>query len=81
MTKTELIEAIAKDTNLSKSDASKALNSLIDNITKTVKKGKSVTITGFGSFSRTKRKARTGRNPQTGEELILDARRVVTFKP
>ncbi|MEE9504839.1 MAG: HU family DNA-binding protein, partial [Thermodesulfobacteriota bacterium] len=60
--------------------AGKALNSVIDGITKALKKGDSVTLVGFGTFSVSKRKARKGRNPQTGKEIKIPARKVAKFK-
>jgi DNA-binding protein HU-beta len=81
MTKADLIENMAKDAAISKAAASKALNSFTDNVSKTLKKkdGK-VTIVGFGTFSKIRRKARKGRNPQTGEEIKIKARNAVKFK-
>ncbi len=79
MTKAELIEAMAKDADISKAAAGKALNSLVDNVTKAVKKGKKVTLVGFGTFSVTKRKARTGRNPRTGEAIKIKASKAPKF--
>ena len=80
MTKAELIEAMAKDAGISKVKASEALNSLITGITQELKKkdGK-VTLVGFGTFSTAKRKARTGRNPQTGKPIKIAAKTVVKF--
>ena len=80
MNKADLIEAIAKDVDLSKADAGKALDSLTKRITQSLKKGENVTLVGFGTFSVSKRKARTGRNPQTGEPIKISARKVVRFK-
>jgi len=82
MTKTELVEKIAKDSDLSKAAAAKAVNSFLGNITKELKKknGK-VTLVGFGTFSKVRRKARTGRNPQTGEAIKIKASNSVRFKP
>ncbi len=80
MTKTELIDKISSDTNLSKADASITLNSVIDNISKALKKGDSVTIVGFGTFDVAKRKARKGRNPQTGETIKIPAMKVPKFR-
>lgn len=81
MTKAELIDQIAQDAGISKTVAGTALESLIDGITKALKKkdGK-VTLTGFGTFSKSRRKARTGRNPQTGESIKIKAANVVKFK-
>ncbi len=81
MNKADLIEAIAKDVDLSKADAGKALDSLTRRITQSLKKGENVTLVGFGTFSVTKRKARTGRNPQTGETIKIKAKKVAKFKP
>ena len=82
MTKAELIEKMAKEADISKVAAGKALDSFVDGITKTLKKkdGK-VTLVGFGTFQKSRRKARKGRNPQTGEMLKIKARNVVKFKP
>jgi DNA-binding protein HU-beta len=79
MTKEELIERISKEVSLSKADAGRALNAIIDNITKALKKGDKVALVGFGSFSVSKRKARTGRNPQTGATIKIAARKVPKF--
>lgn len=79
MNKTELIDAIAKDANLSKADAGKALNALTNAVTAALKKGDSVTLIGFGTFKVTKRAARTGRNPQTGKEIKIAARKAPGF--
>ncbi|MGA9538198.1 MAG: HU family DNA-binding protein [Desulfobacterales bacterium] len=82
MTKAELIEKMAKEADISKVAAGKALDSFVDGVTKTLKKkdGK-VTLVGFGTFQKSRRKARKGRNPQTGEMLKIKARNVVKFKP
>jgi DNA-binding protein HU-beta len=79
MTKAELVEKMAKDADISKAAAGKALDSLIDAIVKTVKKGNKVALVGFGTFSVSKRKARTGRNPQTGATIKIAARKVPKF--
>ncbi|MBD3419826.1 MAG: DNA-binding protein [Chitinivibrionales bacterium] len=79
MNKGELIAAVAKDTGLSKAASEEAVNSVLENIKKSTKKG--VQLIGFGSFSVAKRKARTGRNPQTGETIKIKASKVVKFKP
>lgn len=79
MNKTELIDAIAKEANLSKADAGKALNAITDSISKALKKGDSVTLIGFGTFKVTNRAARTGRNPQTGKEIKIAARKAPGF--
>ncbi|MBW1824139.1 MAG: HU family DNA-binding protein [Deltaproteobacteria bacterium] len=80
MTKADLISRMAKDAKITKVAAGKALNSVIDGITKALKKGDSVTLVGFGTFSVSKRKARKGRNPQTGKEIKIPARKVAKFK-
>ncbi len=80
MNKQELIAKIVKDTGTSKATAGKALASVIDGITKTLKKGGSVSLVGFGTFSTSQRKARTARNPQTGAAIKIAKRRVPKFK-
>lgn len=80
MKKTELIAAIADHADMSKTDASKALESFIATVTKALKKDDSVTIVGFGTFEVRKRKARTGRNPKTGAALKIKASKVPAFK-
>lgn len=80
MNKGELIDAIAKDAKLTKVDAGNALNAFISNVSKSLKKGDSVQLIGFGTFSVSKRSARTGRNPQTGKEIKIAAKKVVKFK-
>lgn len=81
MTKSELVEKMAADAKISKSAAGAALESFMINVTKALKKknGK-VTLVGFGTFAKVRRKARKGRNPQTGEPIKIKARNVVTFK-
>ena len=79
MNKQELIVKIAKDTGSSKAGAAAAVESLIDGITKTLKKGDSITFVGFGTFKTSQRKARTARNPQTGATIKIPKRRVVRF--
>ena len=80
MTKAELIGWVAKDCKISKAVAEKALNSVTYNITKVLKKKDKLTLTGFGTFSVSKRKARVGRNPQTGAEITIKACTVPKFK-
>jgi len=82
MTKAELVEKAAKDAKVSKVAAATALNSFMDSVTKALKKknGK-VTLVGFGTFSKARRKARKGRNPQTGEPIKIKACNVVKFRP
>jgi DNA-binding protein HU-beta len=81
MTKAELVEKMAKDAGITKAAAGATLNSFVDGITKALKKkdGK-VTLVGFGTFSKIRRKARKGRNPQTGEPIKIKATNVVKFK-
>jgi len=79
VTKGDLIEAVAKGADISKKAAGDALNSVIDTITKKLKAGKKVAIPGFGTFQTRKRKARTGRNPQTGESIKIKAAKVPAF--
>ena len=80
MNKAELIDAMAKDANLSKADAKRALESLTGNVTKALKKGDKVALIGFGTFSISARSARTGRNPQTGATIKIAAKKVAKFK-
>ena len=80
MNKQDLIAKIVKDTGITKAAAAGAVDSLIDGVAKALKKGDAITFVGFGTFSTTKRKARTGRNPQTGASVKIPARRVVRFK-
>jgi DNA-binding protein HU-beta len=80
MNKAELIDAIADSADLSKAAAGRALDSAIGTITKALKKGDTVTLVGFGTFSVRKRSARTGRNPRTGEEIKIKASKVPGFK-
>ena len=82
MTKAELIEKMAKDAGVSKVAAGKALDSFCDGVTKALKKknGK-ITLVGFGTFQKVRRKARKGRNPQTGEAIKIKAKNVVKSKP
>ena len=82
MTKAELIEKMAVDAGITKTAAGHALQSMIDGITQELKKkdGK-VTLVGFGTLKKVRRKACTGRNPQTGESVKIKAHNVVTFKP
>ena len=80
MNKAELTEAIASSAKLSKADAKKALEAVITATTKSLSKGDRVSLVGFGSFSVSKRAARKGRNPQTGKEINIPAKKVVKFK-
>ena len=79
MTKVELVDKMAKDAKVTKAAAGKALDSLVDGVKKALKKGDKVTLIGFGTFSVTQRKARKGRNPQTGKEIKIAARKAPKF--
>ena len=81
MNKTELIEHMSAKSDISKAAAGRALASMIEAVTKTLKKGGTVSLVGFGSFSVTKRKARTGRNPKTGAALKIKASKAPRFRP
>ena len=80
MNKAELIDAIATSADLSKASAARALDSALEAITKTLKKGDGITLVGFGSFMVRKRAARMGRNPRTGEAIKIKASKVPAFK-
>ncbi len=81
MNKSELIEHIAQQSDISKAAASRSLEALIGAVKTTLKKGGSVTITGFGTFTAPKRAARTGRNPRTGAAIKIKAAKVPKFRP
>ncbi len=80
MNKSDLINKMAADANITKVQASAALNSFINATTSTLKKDDKLILVGFGTFSVTKRAARSGRNPRTGTEIKIDAKKVVKFK-
>lgn len=80
MNKSELVEAVATSTGGSKADAQRNVDAVLDAITKSLKKGDRVALTGFGSFEVRKRAARTARNPQTGEPIKIKAAKVPAFK-
>jgi len=80
MTKAELIASIGKEAKVSKASAEKTLNAFTNTVMKALKKGDKLTLTGFGTFSVAKRRARMGRNPQTGKEIKIPATRVAKFK-
>jgi DNA-binding protein HU-beta len=80
MNKQDLIESIAKSADISKAAAGRALDAAVGAVRSSLKKGQSVTIVGFGTFSVGKRAARTGRNPRTGAEIRIRAAKVVKFK-
>lgn len=80
MNKAELIDAIAAESGLSKADAKKALDAFVSTTATALKNGDRISLVGFGSFSVSQRAARTGRNPQTGKEIKIEAKNVVRFK-
>ena len=80
MTKGELIASIGKEAKISKASAEKAVNAFTNMVTKALKKGDKLALTGFGTFSVAKRRARAGRNPRTGKEIKIPAMRVAKFK-
>ncbi|MGB8703644.1 MAG: HU family DNA-binding protein [Gillisia sp.] len=80
MNKTDLIDAMAEHAGVSKAAAKKALESFLENVEKSLKKGDRVSLVGFGSWSVSKRAAREGRNPQTGKTIKIAAKNVVKFK-
>ncbi|MBC8271863.1 HU family DNA-binding protein [Pseudomonadales bacterium] len=80
MNKQELIENIAESADITKAAAGRALDSMIDSVTGALKEGDSVVLVGFGTFTVRDRAARTGRNPQTGEEIQIAAAKVPAFK-
>jgi len=79
MNKSELIDAVASKTDLSKADAGRALDAIVESITETLSKGDKVTLIGFGTFGVSERSARTGRNPQTGDPIDIPAAKVPKF--
>jgi DNA-binding protein HU-beta len=80
MNKGELIDKIAKDAKVTKTQAADALDSVISGVTSTLSKGGKVTLVGFGTFSVSKRAARKGRNPRTGKEINIKSKKVAKFK-
>ncbi len=81
MNKTEFVDAVAEKADLPKSDAAKVIDSMVDVIGDALKGGDQVTLIGFGTFLVSKREARKGRNPRTGEEIQIAASNVPRFKP
>ena len=81
MNKSELVSAIAEVSGLTKADSEKALNATTEAIKGALAKGESIQLIGFGTFSISERSARTGRNPQTGKEIQIAAKKVAKFKP
>lgn len=80
MNKNELVEAVASEASLSKADASRAVDAVVSSITAAMKRGDSVSVLGFGTFTVRDRAARTGRNPRTGEEIQIAASKNPAFK-
>lgn len=81
MNKTELIDTTANNAGMTKTDVQKTLEAMLDTITREVRRGEKVALTGFGTFELRKRAARTGRNPQTGEQMRVPASKAPAFKP
>ena len=81
MNKTELVDAIVKKSGLTKKDATAALDAFTETVTKALKKGDKIQLVGFGTFEVTKRAAREGKNPQTGEKIKIAACKAPKFKP
>jgi len=79
--KTELIEHISEQADISKAAAGRSLDALVGAVKKALKKGDDVTLVGFGTFHLAKRAARTGRNPRTGEPIKIKAAKVPKFRP
>jgi DNA-binding protein HU-beta len=80
MNKAELVESVAGAANLSKADAGRAVDAVVDSVTKALKRGEQVSVVGFGTFSVKHRAARSGRNPRTGETIAIAASNVPGFK-
>lgn len=80
MNKAQLIDAIAEGSGLTKADSKKALEAFTKSVEGTLKSGDKIVLIGFGTFSMSERSARTGRNPQTGKEIQIPAKKVVKFK-
>lgn len=81
LTKADLVEAMAEAADITKADAARALSAFVETVSKSLKRGKTVQITGFGTFERRSRKRRKARNPQTGEEIMIPATKVPAFRP
>ena len=80
MSKQQLVEMIAEKAGLTKADAARSLDATMESVTEALKKGEKVSLVGFGTFATSKREAREGRNPRTGETVKIAARTAVTFK-
>ncbi len=81
MTKADLVEAVFEKIGSSKKDIAEVVDEIFETIKSALKRGEKVKISGFGNFVVREKRARKGRNPQTGEEIIIEERRVMTFKP
>ena len=81
MNKAQLIDSMASMTGLTKADTEKSLEAFVQSVTKSIQKNEDVKLVGFGTFSVSDRKERTGRNPQTGAEILIPARKVPVFRP
>ncbi|KER09151.1 MAG: hypothetical protein HY22_13320 [[Candidatus Thermochlorobacteriaceae] bacterium GBChlB] len=81
MSKADIVDRIADEAGISKAASEKAVNAFIGAVTTSLKKGQSVTLIGFGTFSVGKRAARVGRNPKTGAEIKIKAKKIARFKP
>lgn len=81
MKKAELVEAVAEKAGLTKADATRAIDAFLETVKEVLVKGDKLPLVGFGTFATSKRSAREGRNPQTGEVVKIAARTAVTFKP
>jgi DNA-binding protein HU-beta len=81
MNKAELVDAMSKKAELTKADAKKALDAFTETVADVLKSGDKIALVGFGTFSVATRSARTGRNPRTGAELKIPAKKVAKFKP
>lgn len=81
MNKTELIQSVAESSSLTKADATKAVDSVLDAITSSLQSGSEVRLAGFGTFAISQRKATTGRNPRTGEPIQIAAANLPKFRP
>ena len=80
MNKGDLVDSVATQSGLSKADSARAVDAVLDAITGSLMKGEKVTLPGFGTFSTSKRAARSGRNPSTGETIKIKAKTVAKFK-
>ena len=81
MNKAQLVDSMASMTGLTKADTERTLEAFVKSVTKSIQKKEEVKLVGFGTFSVSDRKERTGRNPQTGEEILIPARKVPVFRP